>query len=385
MNLADRRRLGERRLAALGLTVPLPDRSPGGVVAALGALQAQDLASGLWSLGVRTGGGLAEVLDALETGAVVRTWPMRGTLHWVPGRDAAWMCALLAAPAIRAAMRVYAAVGVTDEVIARAGEVFASVLAGGRRLGRAELLAELARRGIDVSGQRGYYLLVRHSQLGLLAQGPVRATGGPLEPTFGLLGELVPDPARPGTDEAMALLVERYVRSHGPVTERDVARWCDQPLRAVRVGIAGTDGRVRSETVGETAYLVHVDAPEPVRQPGALLAPGFDEWLLGYGDRRAQLTAEQERWVVPGGNGMFRGTVVAGSLVVGSWRRRAARPATATRPEGIEVATFEPLPPHTRRAVERAVAAYGEFWSRPVRVEWAEGVGGSDPQAAGRG
>jgi len=368
VTLTERRRLAARRLAALGLTTPLADRTPAGVVRALGALQAQDLASGLWSLGLRTGGGLPEVLGALERGEVVRTWPMRGTLHWVPGRDAAWMCALLAAPAMRAAERVYAAVGVTGPILDRAGEIFTEELAGGRHLGRAELLDTVAARGVDVSGQRGYYLLVRHSQLGLLAQGPVRSSGGPLEPTFGLLAELVPDPARPGRDEARAMLVERFVRTHGPVTERDIARWCDQGLRAVRAGLAGTDGRVRGETIGDTAYLVHVDAPEPVTQPGALLVPGFDEWLLGYGDRRAQLTLEQERHVVPGGNGMFRGTVVVGSLVVGTWRR--GRPATSKRPEQLEVELFVPLSERARRAVQDAAAEFGGFWERPVAVEW---------------
>lgn len=369
LTLTQRRALGARRLAALGVSAPLPDRSPAAVVAALGAMQAQDLSGGLWSIGVRTGRPLTAVLEAAASGAIVRTWPMRGTLHWVPGRDAAWMCALLSGPAIRAAGRVFARVGLTDAILGRAGEVLDQALQAGHTLTRSQALAALSGAGIDVSGQRGYYLLVRLSQTGLLAQAAMQRTPtGALEPTFGLLEHLVPTPARPDAEQAAAVLVERFVRSHGPVTEADVARWCDQPLAFVRAGVAGAGEWVRRETFAGTAYLVHAQAPGPVTDPDtAWLLPGFDEWLLGYRDRRAQLTQAQEQAVVPGGNGVFRGTVVAGSIVIGTWRRSGAR----TGPVRIEVDSFEPVSARTRRAVQDAAAAYGAFWERPALLVWA--------------
>ena len=61
-----------------------------------GALQGQDLASLQWSLGVRLPGStLADVEAALESGEVLRTWPMRGTIHLVPAEDARWMLRVL--------------------------------------------------------------------------------------------------------------------------------------------------------------------------------------------------------------------------------------------------------------------------------------------------
>ncbi|MEP6630475.1 MAG: crosslink repair DNA glycosylase YcaQ family protein, partial [Lapillicoccus sp.] len=44
------------------------------------AMQAQDLASGLWSVGVRTGATRAQVETAVADRLVTRSWPMRGTL-----------------------------------------------------------------------------------------------------------------------------------------------------------------------------------------------------------------------------------------------------------------------------------------------------------------
>ncbi|MDQ1564064.1 MAG: hypothetical protein QOI14_1015, partial [Actinomycetota bacterium] len=52
------------------------------------ATQAQDFAQSLWAVGLRTPGATrSDVLAALESGEVVRTLPMRGTLHLVPAED----------------------------------------------------------------------------------------------------------------------------------------------------------------------------------------------------------------------------------------------------------------------------------------------------------
>ncbi len=397
-----RRELASRRLAALWLAprAAAAQRTPLGVVEHHLAMQAQDLASGLWSIGVRTGGTVEDVVAAVERGEITRTWPMRGTLHWVATADAGWLTDLLAGPSMRAAARVLASVGLTEEIIAQAGVRWAEHLASAGAMTRAEAAAVLAAGGIDPSGQRTYYLLVRHHQLGLLRQGPIRRlAAGPasFEPTFVLAAEprlgrgnaqTDPDasagaagqesspesrePRRPGREEALARLADRNVASHGPVTERDFAGWCDQPLRLVREAVALTDGRVRTEQVGETAYLVHADAPPAAAahggDEGTLLLPGFDEWLLGYKDRRAQLTPEQERAVVPGGNGMFRGTLVADCAVAGTWRRTVAREVIT-----VEVTPFVRVTRALRAGAEGAVAAYGRFWGLPARARWVDG------------
>ena len=70
------------RLAALQLApgaAPAPT-TVAAVVTHHGAMQAQDYASGLWSLGVRLPGStLADVEAALERREALRTWPMPAT------------------------------------------------------------------------------------------------------------------------------------------------------------------------------------------------------------------------------------------------------------------------------------------------------------------
>lgn len=66
---------------------------------------------------------------------------------------------------------------------------------------------------------------------------------------------------------------------------------------------------------------------------GVFLLPGFDEFMLGYGDRRAMLAAEFADHIVPGGNGVFRHTVVSAGQVVGTWKhagRGSKRTVSAT-------------------------------------------------------
>src|SRR4051795_9003950 len=80
--------------------------SVAGIVEWFGAMQAQDVNSGLWSLGARLRGAtLADVNAALERREAIRTWPMRGTVHLVPPADAHWMLELTGVRALAAAAR----------------------------------------------------------------------------------------------------------------------------------------------------------------------------------------------------------------------------------------------------------------------------------------
>ncbi|MFZ0529407.1 MAG: crosslink repair DNA glycosylase YcaQ family protein, partial [Propionicimonas sp.] len=81
-------------------------RTPLEVAQWFGALQAQDVASGHWSLGVRCPGATeATVLESFERGDIVRTWPMRGTIHVVPARDVSWMLNLTGSRALSSSVR----------------------------------------------------------------------------------------------------------------------------------------------------------------------------------------------------------------------------------------------------------------------------------------
>jgi len=80
-------RLVAQRLA--GLMAPTPAEA----VQWLTAMQAQDYSGALTSVGLLTRARLrAEVVAALDTGDIVRSWPMRSTLHLTAAQTCPGCC-----------------------------------------------------------------------------------------------------------------------------------------------------------------------------------------------------------------------------------------------------------------------------------------------------
>ncbi|MDG4799898.1 winged helix DNA-binding domain-containing protein [Micromonospora sp. WMMD980] len=319
---------------------PHPITRPRGVadvVEWFGAMQAQDAASGQWSLGARLPGRTrAEVDAALERREALRTWPMRGTVHLVPTRDAHWMLAVTGVRTLAGLTGRWRQLGLTLADGDHAGDVLGTALAGGGRLSRAECLAALRAAGLDTTGQRGYHLLWYASLRGITCIAPHRGN----EQSFVLLDEWAPDPHRPERDEALAMLAHRYVRGHGPVTRHELARWSGLTVTdAARALTLAGDRLAAVEVDGEPAVVdaALLDAPRaPVDDLHTL--PGFDEYLLNFKDRSLMLDPAHADAVVPGNNGIFQATVVRGGRVVGTWKRtlgatlsRRARRLTAAR------------------------------------------------------
>ena len=63
--------------------------TPAEVVRWFGAVQAQDYRGALWAVGQRLPSATeADVEHAVASRAIVRTWPLRRTLHFVAATDA---------------------------------------------------------------------------------------------------------------------------------------------------------------------------------------------------------------------------------------------------------------------------------------------------------
>ncbi len=92
---------------------------------------------------------------------------------------------------------------------------------------------------------------------GLICQGPLIGK----QPSFVLIDAWVPHSRTPSRDEGLATVAERYVRSHGPVTEKDLAGWTGKPLGLTRQALALIDARLVREEVDGITWLTHADAP----------------------------------------------------------------------------------------------------------------------------
>jgi len=353
------------RMRSLLLTPPHALDDVAGIVEWFGAMQAQDMASGLWSLGVRLPGRTDEdVRAALERREAIRTWPMRGTVHLVPPADARWMLELMGARVLAGAAKRRETIGLSEAAAERGVEILATVLKGGR-LTRAECLAALAEAGVELGPQMGYHLLWYASQKGVTCIAPHIGK----EQTFVLLEEWAPQPHQPDREEALGIMALRYFRSHGPATRADFARWTGLTMGDTRAGIAAA---------GDRLTTVRVDGAEMVLDPALLdtapaevagdwaALPGFDEYMLGYKDRTLMMADEHLAAVVPGGNGVFRSTLVRGGRVVGTWTRTLGKKAVT-----IAVQPLVALGPADRARAEETLQPYAAFVGLPARISFA--------------
>lgn len=312
------------RLVAQRIAGPRPPNAAA-AVHRLGAMQGQDYAGALSSVALRTRERTrAGVEAALDRGELVRSWPMRGTLHLVAAEDLFWLTRLCAGRVESAAAKRQAELGLRPADLERAGELALHALGGGGRMARADLLAVFDAGGVATDGQRGYHLLAHLARTGVLCLGPTDGR----QQLFVLAEEWVERveaPREPAGEEALAELALRFFHGHGPATVADLARWSGLTLTAARAGLAAVRERLTSVVLDDVEHWLDPAVPDLLAEVraearGLFLLPGFDEFLLGYADRSAVLDPAFAERIAPGGNGMFRPTVVHDGQVVGTWR-----------------------------------------------------------------
>lgn len=171
-------------------------------------------------------------------------------------------------------------------------------------------------------------------------------------------------PRRLDHDEALGELALRYFRSHGPARAADLARWSGLTMGDVRRGAVICGEELATLELDGVTY--HFDPESDGLVAGATrvhLLPGFDEYLLGYGDRTAALAREHSEMIVPGGNGIFKPTIVVDGEVVGTWSR-----IVRTREIVLEVVPFSRLTADVQHDLAAAARAHGDFSGRPARI-----------------
>lgn len=349
--------LARARLVAQSLVGPR-FASPTEAVSAFGAMQGQDLPGVLASAALRSGRRIEDVLDELNSGRLVRGYPMRGTVFLLPGADVTWITELCAGPSLRAATARRHQLGLDADQLGSAEELADAALETGS-ISRAELFRVWEGAGLAPAGGRGYHMLFSLIASNKLAYGPWNGS----EQDVVLVRQWLPDSptlAERFDDEripAVAELLLRYARSHGPVTLRDFAWWTKLTLGEIRRALPLIGGSLETDGAPEPSFWragLYDDVAAVGRacaQP--LLLPGFDEYILGYADRSFAMPSTHQARLVPGNNGVFRRSVVVAGRVLGTWTR-TGRPGS----RGLEIDQFEPIP---ERHLKRLRTRFAEF------------------------
>jgi len=343
------------RLINQSIAAPRFD-SPEAVVQWFVAMQAQDYGQALWAIGLRTRSATkADVERAVSDGTIVRTWPMRGTIHFVAPRDAKWMLKLMTPRMISGSKSRRINLGLTDAMLAKAADVAAATLAGGKRLARPDMLQIFEDAGISTNDGRGYHILWYLSQTGLLCIGPMDGK----QQTFTLLDEWASDAIELTREESLGELAARYFAAHGPATIADFAWWTGLPMREARIGLERAKDKLVSMTTDGNEYWLSRDAQDEADVGGVYLLAGFDEFLLGYKDRSAVIATGSAPAYV---NGIFFPIIVIDGEVIGLWKR-----TIKSKYAELTLEPFHPLSAHHQQRVQEAAAKYHEFIGLPLK------------------
>jgi hypothetical protein len=335
---------------------------PSEVVAWLGAVQAQDYLGALWAVGLRTPGATEQAIEqALAEKTIVRTWPMRGTIHFVAAADVRWMLELLAPRVVQRTRSRRAELGLDETVIAASADVLSRELQGGKQLPRNAIYKLLEQANIATDSSRGLHILGRLAHDRLLCYG---ARAGK-QPTFALLDEWAPQARSLPHDEALATLAQRYFTGHGPATVQDFMWWSGLTTKEAKAGLAAIEGQLGRKSIDGQEYYFAKDLPEASADPhNAFLLPPFDEFLVAYRDRSAALDPAYNNLIVPGGNGIFNPIIVIGGRVVGTWKRTFKNESVR-----MSFSPFTAFSAAQASAIAAAAERYGRFVGKRAVVE----------------
>ena len=369
-----RQRLHNQHLA------PAAHGRAAGIVAALGAVQAQEYAAAKWALALRMRDPAtdAEIERAFDAGRILRTHVLRPTWHFVTPADIRWMLELTA-PRVRGAMRYAFRVYDLDPALCiRATTIFERALRDARELTRADLRTALARAGVAMTGVR-LALLTMYAELeGIICSGPRRKppalreqrrrpVEGPAlserkgrrvegQMTYALLADRAPRARTLDREEALAELTARYFTSHGPATVRDFVWWSGLAAVDARRGL--DMARAKSQVIdGGTYWTLGRDWSRRTKRTAVHLLPIYDEYLVAYRDRAAVCPEG------PSGAMSLQPALVVDGQVAGTWK--ASRQLDGVV---VEISARRRLTGRERLALADTAAGYGRFLGVPVSI-----------------
>jgi hypothetical protein len=332
--------------------------TPAGIVAWLGAVQAQEYAAARWALGLRLPAATDAALErAFDAGRILRTHVLRPTWHFVAPADIRWMLELTAPHIQRAMAYQRRELALDARTCTRAVDVIARALGEGEYLTRSELGARLARSRIVAAGNRLAHLAAYAELEGVICSGPRRGK----QFTYALLATRAPGARRLPRDQALAELTRRFFQSHAPATIRDFVWWSGLATADAKRGLEMN--RATSLVVdGLTYWTLGRSSAADRARAGVHLLPVYDEYVVAYRDRVAV-----PHWP-PGvtaarGLATFQNVLVIAGQIAGTWRAVRRERAAA-----VDVAPLRRLSASERRSLDATVARYARFLDAPVSL-----------------
>lgn len=321
-------------------------KTPADMVRYFGAVQAQDFLGSLWAVGQRLENATeAAVEEALNKGKIVRSWPMRGTLHFTAPEDLKWMLDLLGERAIAKSIYYQKEAGLTEDDFKKSRTILEKGLHG-KAVERTAVYELLERKGINTSNTRGLHILGQLAREKLICFGPRSGK----QPTFVLFDEWIRKSKKLKPDDALGELTLRYFNSHGPATLHDFAWWSGLTVTDAGRGI----DIVQSKLQKVDNYWMAAGEHDVKQRNNVSLLAAYDEFLVSYQDRSAAETEAINK--LKDINSIFTSTLIVNGHIAGTWKRTITNKGVK-----IKIKPFEKLSKQAESALEREMNKYADF------------------------
>lgn len=302
----------------------------------------------------------ANLWNAIEKKhTVIRARLMRGTLHLVSARDS-YAYAVATQDLQRGAWnRLQVGAGVDPKAVAKLAVAFAR-----EPRPKDDVVAHLTERLGSFGGPYKWLIwrfVSAHADLVSAPPGGHWAYGGTDAP-YVAARHWIAGGVRPSEEDALRLLITRYLAAFGPASLADIAQFAGQVPPRIRPVLEQLAPSLRRFTDDQGRTLFDLPrAPRPAADTKAPVRflPRYDELLIGY-KHRDRVIAAKHRAAVYTKNALIEAVFLVDGLAAGTWA------LVTTRTDAVvNIRPFGTLP----RAERAAATAEGEALARFVGIE----------------
>lgn len=330
------------------------------IVKHYGCIQAQDTSQAMRVIGSRLPkAGAQNIKDACKIGQIIRTRPMRGTLHYIAPEYTHRMLDLCASKTLTSFTKRRDYLWITDTQANKALHIIDIALRWWKILTRTQLSSTLTDAGIPMQTQWTYHLTCYAATRKLICFWPPTDK----EETFVLLDDRVPNPPKLNVDEQLAALASMYYRSHGPATIDDLARWTGLNKSICKQATQVISNELESQEYKGKIYYYQPTLTIKTDKTIKLLG-WFDEYFLGYKDRSIVADTKHHNQLFTK-NGIFFPLIMQEGSIIGT--RKRSRKKTSKKSELSITTSILPGYKINPQWISQQYMSYANFW-------WADNI-----------
>ena len=326
------------------------------------ALQAQDYSMSKWALGIRIRNSTQKCINnEIDSGDIIRTHLLRPNWHFVSSNDVYWLLEL-SAPQIKAALKYRdKQLGLSETVFRKCNSAIEKTLKNSNHLTRDELIAELIKSKLILNNNQASHIFIRAEAEGIICSGKQKEG----KPTYAILEEWVPERNRKvNRDEALKELGQRYFISRGPATIQDFTWWSGLSSRDAKLALEYNKPHLISETIEDQTYWFVNSSIEPnSMQDETFLLPSYDEFIIGYRDRKASLSKVDQKKTISD-NGIFYPTILLNGQIIGTWTCNNKKDTVV-----ISTKLFKTDFKNQVKLLKKSVTDYSRFINKKIELE----------------